>query len=257
MRYLPALLVTVLLVVSTGCDSSGTDGTDVRLGFRVENASLLKAKTAVDMLEITGSNGTLRIMDVRLIAAEFELERISDEDCDLLTGEAHDNCEEFELPPFFVDLPLDETRVTIGAANIEPDTYDELEFEVENLDDDDGNPGVADALLTDIRAQFPDWPQKASVLLEGEFEPTGGTPQPYRVYVDAEIEIEMDLSPPLTIDADGVSEDLTIVVDPAMWLLRTDGTVVDLSAADFSNTGDLYQFEVEFENGFKEIEFDD
>ncbi len=257
MRYLSALLAGALLVLSTGCDSSSTDGTDVRLGFRVENASLSNAKTAADTLEIAGSNGTLRIMDVRLIAAEFELERQSDDDCDLLTGEAHDDCEEFELPPFFVDLPLDETRVTIGAANIAPDTYDELEFEIENLDDDDGNPGVAAVLLSEIRTQFPDWPQKASVLLEGEFEPTGGTPQPFRVYVDAEIEIEMDLSPPLTIDADGVSEDLSIVVDPAMWLLRTDGTVVDLSAADFSNTGDLFEFEVEFENGFKEIEFDD
>ena len=85
-----------------------------------------------------------------LIVAEFELDRLEDDDCDL-EGEARDtgDCEEFEAPPFFVNLPLDETQVTVAAASITPDTYKELDFEIEDLGDDDFPAGVAEALLAE------------------------------------------------------------------------------------------------------------
>ena len=92
----------------------------------------------------------------------------------------------------------------------------------------------------------------------GEFETPGpgGEVRPFTVYADAEIEIEMAFDPPITIDT--ANEDqITIVVDPSEWVKAADGSVVDLSAFDYGSTGELIEFEVEIENGFKEIEFED
>ncbi|MDX1741260.1 MAG: hypothetical protein R3178_08210, partial [Rhodothermales bacterium] len=77
-----------------------------------------------------------------------------------------------------------------------------------------------------------------------------GEVRPFTKYAEAEIEIELDFNPPITIDSG--SADITVVVDPSEWLAAPDGSVLDLSTVE-----DLFEFEVEIENGFKEIEFDD
>ncbi len=61
----------------------------------------------------------------------------------------------------------------------------------------------------------------------------------------------MDLLPLLTV-ADGVaSSDLTILLQPARWFLRADGTVWDLKDLE----GQLVDFDLEIEDGF-ELEID-
>jgi hypothetical protein len=254
-------ILVALIAASTlfvGCDSANDSGA-IQVHFRVADGSQSLAKTAAGTLEIAGSNGTLRLTGVHLIVAEFELDRLNDDDCDLLTdAQDDDNCEEFEAPPFFVDLPLDETTVTVASANITPDTYKELDFEIENLEDDEDSAVQTAALLAQIRTDFPAWPAKASMAFVGEFETPGpgGEVRPFTVYADAEIEIEMAFDPPITIDT--ANEDqITIVVDPSEWLKDADGSVVDLSTFDYGSSGELIEFEVEIENGFKEIEFED
>ena len=252
-------IIAALLAVSTlliGCDSVDETGGRTSVKFQVVGSSAA-AKTAAGTLEIAGTNGTLRLTGVHLIVAEFELERLEYDDCDLLGELDDDGCEEFQAPPFFVDLPLDNTEVTVAASSITPDTYKELEFEIERLDDDDVPAAVAAALLAEIRQDIPDWPSRASMAFVGEFEETGGAIRPFTVYADAEIEIEMDLVPPITIDSAADDHDITVVVDPSEWLKSVDGSVLDLSARDYGTTGDLLEFEVEIEDGFKEIEFDD
>lgn len=254
-------IIAALLAVSTlliGCDSVDETGGQTSVKFQVVGGSSA-AKTAAGMLEISGTNGTLRLTGVHLIVAEFELERLNHDDCDLLSELEDDGCEEFQAPPFFVELPLDNTEVTVAVASITPDTYKELEFEIERLDDDDVPAAVAAALLEEIRKVFPNWPARASMAFVGEFEESvesGGAIRPFTVYADAEIEIEMPLVPPITIDSAADDHDFTVVVDPSEWLKSVDGSVLDLSARDYGTTGELMVFEVEIENGFKEIEFD-
>jgi len=78
-----------------------------------------------------------------------------------------------------------------------------------------------------------------------------GTPVAFETYFDADIEVEMDLLPVLTI-ADGVaSRDLTILLQPAAWFLRADGTVWDLKALE----GELIDFDLEIDDGF-DLEID-
>ena len=46
-------------------------------------------------------------------------------------------------------------------------------------------------------------------------------------------------------------------IDPAVWFVNDDGTVDDLSAFDYDTTGELFEFEAKFEDGFTKIELDD
>ena len=127
-------------------------------------------------------------------------------------------------------------------------TYTFLEFEVEDLelDEQDVEEGETqaelEAILTEIRGMYPDFPAGASMVVSGEFVPTTGEPQAFTTYFAAEIEIEMALDPVLEVPTD---EALTINVDPSVWF-----TGFDFLAAE----GQLVEFEVEMENGFVEVE---
>lgn len=109
------------------------------------------------------------------------------------------------------------------------------------------------ALLAEIRSRFPAFPSDASMVVEGTFTPVGEGARAFLVFFDADIEVELDLGPPLVVDADAVA-DRTIVVDvqPARWFLRGDGSVCDLSAFD----GDLIELDVEIDDGFVDVDFD-
>ncbi|HEX7050145.1 MAG TPA: hypothetical protein VF188_08100 [Longimicrobiales bacterium] len=222
------------------------------------------AGVAAGDLAIEGSNGTLTLTDVRLVVAEFELERADDGDCDS-SGEGNpcDEFEdEFELAPYFLDLPLTGEAAVVGSDQVPEGTYEEIEFEVEDLeveDDDDADKAtqIRD-LFESIRSEFADWPDSASMLVTGTFTPTDGDPVPFRVYVDAEIEIELEFEPPVTLSAADIDREVTIHVDPGAWFRDATGRVLDLSAFDYDATGRLFEFEAEFEldHGF-EIEHGD
>ena len=250
------IAIAVFVSISImGCDSTtNSDGED-GLSLRMQMAQEVTLSTSQNQeLTIEGANGILTLTQISLIVAEFELEREEDT-CD---GEQeNDMCEEFELAPSFLDLPLDEGAVTIGSDQVPPGLYEELEFEVEDLEDDEDNSQEIRQLLTTIRADYPDWPEEASMLLIGAFTPTGGTPQPFTVYVEAEIEVEMEFNPPLSIETSDQSQTITININPENWFKRPNGEVMDLSVFDFEQTADLLEFELEMEDGFSSIEFDD
>jgi len=243
-----ALTASVLLLGA--CDSSGpsTEGGNVAVDFGT-NYSTSKAtsgataKSSHASLQIPGSNGTLEVADVRLIVSEIELE-----------GDA--DSAEFESEPRLLDLPLDTTDVEpVTASEIPPATYDEFEFEVEDVevDDADDDEEVLQNLRDQIREDFPNWPEGASMVVVGTYTPEGGSSQDFTTYFDAEIEVEREFEPALEVTGEGFSRTLTVQLDPTRWFSRADGTVQDLT----QNDGELTELEVEFENGVAEIEVDD
>ena len=271
------------LVALAGCadgTSVGGLGEEVTVSFQVNGGSGPAAAPALGgpalvagpPMVITGSNGTLTLNEIRLVINEVELE-LSDDSCgtsgssgdDSADDESGDRsgeeCGEFEAGPRFLDLPLDGEPVEAVTATIPAGTYSELKFKIEDLEDDEEDPATATAIAevrATILAQFPDWPRKASALVVGTFQPTDGDPVDFRVYVEAEVEIEMDLVPNLVVDDTGVSSrDLTVDVSPSAWFTNPDGTVVELQLLDYDTTGELLELEVEMEHGFTEIEFDD
>ncbi|HEU0055282.1 MAG TPA: hypothetical protein VFQ39_18975, partial [Longimicrobium sp.] len=200
-RSLAFLALGGALVLGACGDSTGANSRDgksvaLRFGTVASGASLSAAptggprlQTGADQLVIAGSNGTLTITDVRLVVDEFELK--GDDDVNRCEDNGGgDDCDDFDAGPLFVDLPLSSDPVSVSTGAVPPGTYREVEFEVEDLDDDEENPAKAqriDALLATIRQQFADWPRDASMLVTGTFTPTGGQPRQFRVFFEAEI----------------------------------------------------------------------
>jgi len=207
---------------------------------------------------IGGVNGTLVLDEVRLIIAEVELD--TDDDSCSDDAPTVDDCADFEAGPRFINLPMDGEPIEAFVGLIPPGTYKELEFEIEDLEDDEEDPVLAAAIAAlreEILLEIPDWPRKASAMVVGTFESvaTGPDPVSFRVFLDAEVEIERDLIPNLVIGEDGIANpELTVTVEPEMWFTRLDGTVIPLHLFDWDLTGQLLEFELEMEDGFTEIE---
>lgn len=252
----PVLALVASAFLLWACDSAGpsTEGSEVQVGFGTSysassgtaSTSSGAAKSSHDPLVISGSNGTLRVTDIRLIASEVELE-----------GEA--DSADFEADPTFLDLPLDTTDVApVAADQVPQDTYNEFKFEVEDVDVDENEDDEQQLqdLRETIRENFPNWPEGASMVVEGSFTPDGGSSQSFTAYFEAEIEVEREMNVPLEVTGDGFSRSLTVKLDPTQWFSNADGTVHDLSKLDYSSTEELIEFEAEFEDGVTEIEVD-
>lgn len=244
----------IALAALAACSDSPTgSGSDARVqvrfgvaGGQAQASSLARFQTSgADRLVLTGANGTLAIDDIRLVVAEFELDGDDDVNRCAATGGA-DDCEDFNAGPMFVDLPLTGSSVAVGSGDVPAGVYDEVEFEVEDLDNDEENPAEAQPiaqLRQQILAQFPDWPRDASMLVVGSFTPAGGgAARPFRVFIEAEIEIELGLNPPLRV-GEGQTGSLDVTLDPAV-IFRNGPNVLDLSSAGS-------RLEVEIENSFR------
>lgn len=221
---------------------------------------------AEDTLSIQGSNGILKITNIHFIVDEFELEmaEMDDDACEGLEGQAEDDCEdqmdareEFEMDMAFVQLPIGQGVLEMNTTGIHEGVYDELEFEIDNLDsDEDDTPAeiaAQEAVKQAIEAAgYENWPEDASMVVEGTFAPTNGAEVAFKAYVEAEVEIEMILNPALEI-TNGAAQAVTVNIYPEKWFVNTDGTVVDLSQYDETN---LYQMEWEVEGDGFDVEVD-
>lgn len=265
-----ALAVMAASVAFGACDDDtlGVEGgRTVALNFRVGSAELAQpasspglapvgpAAVAGPPMTIAGTNGILTISEIRLIVAEVELKGEDDDTCE------DDDCTDFEAPPRLLDLPLDGEPVEAFVGFIPSGIYDELEFEIEDLEDDEDDTDFATeiaALREQILDEFPDWPRQATALIVGTFESEADGVVEFRVYVEAEIEVERAIVPPLVVgEGGGLSADLTVDIRPDVWFTRSDGSVLPLHLYDFDLTGSLLELEVELEDGFTEIEIDD
>lgn len=211
-------------------------------------------------LVITGTNGTLRISDIRVIVDEFKLKRTdvgTTVDCDVEPEPP--GCADFEARFLFVDVPVSgEAPVTVTTGALPAGSYKELRFEVEDLETDASNPedaadaALASALLATIRGgTFTDWPNKASMVVVGSFTPTGGTARSFRAYFEAEIEVRLPFATPFQV-TEGTAESFRIELSPQVWFKLADGTVTDLSLSNCTPTAcPLIRFELKIKDGFE------
>lgn len=263
-QIVAASVLGLALLAWAGCDTVGssTDPVDsnngpdatlepVTVGFGMAGSETQSKASDEDTLTIAGEIGTLAITDIRLIVSEMKL-KVDDD----AAGEGP----EFTTPPSLLDLPLNSAQIAVAAeAEIPEDTYDEFEFAVEDVDPNDEDLTAEEqqhleTLLDSIRIDYPSWPTNASMVAAGTYTPTGGDPISFTTYFEAEIEIEMPLNPALEVSADGLSRAITVRLDPAQWLQRTDGTVWNLAEFDYLMTQQLFELEAEFENGVAEVE---
>jgi hypothetical protein len=261
-------LPTLTMGALTGCgDGTGVGGpTNLSVGFQISSGAPAiagPAAVAGPPLTLVGTNGTLTIDEIRLIVSEVELKKDDRDACaddDHGNDDVGDSCEKFDAGPRFLDMPLDGQPIAVTTDLVPAGVYDELEFEIEDLEDDEDDAAEA-ALIAAVRAEVlaavPDWPEEASALIVGSFTPTGGTSVDFRVFLEAEIEVEMDLVPNLVIDGGSASRDVTVDIEPQIWFAQPGGALLDLSQYDYDATGQTLEFEVELEHGFTRIEVED
>lgn len=256
-RMFACLTLASTLVLACGDATGPADGGNVTVKFALTSApsaALGVFAAAPTDLPLDGDNGSLSIEEIWLVVDEFKLERV-DGACEE-SAEAEeaddDECEEFELGPFFVSVPLEGEGIGEVSADVEAGTYEALKFETKAPDSDA-------EVLEDIAGEgFDDWPAEASMVVVGTFTPTEGEAVSFTAYFDAEVKVERE-SPeddPMVVE-EGGDLSVTVFIDPAIWFANDDGTVDDLSIYDYVETGEVFEFEAKFEDGFTKIELDD
>ena len=161
---------------------------------------------------ITLGGDVLVLEQVELVLREIELERVGEDDsCRGGENEGDDDaCEEVELGPLLIDLPLGGGTMRRLQVAVEAGAYEEVEFEVHKPDDDEAKDLA-------FLAAHPDF-DHVSIRVRGTFNGV-----PFVFVTDLNAEQEIDLSPPLMVAA-GASAELTLIVDVRTWFLAAGGS---------------------------------
>jgi hypothetical protein len=197
--------MALLALLAGGCGDSGGPSGATQLSFNLATASApapAGATTAAAGVQETFTDGTntLVLTKVELALREIELHRAGVAECG---GASDDDCEELELGPVLVDLPLG----TLGAARhvsvaSAQGTYDKVEFKIRAPSNGAG-----------------------SVRVTGTYD---GKDFVYAGNLDAELELE--LSPPLV--ASEAATDLTLFVDLSTWFRDQSEALIDPATAN-------------------------
>jgi hypothetical protein len=212
------VLISVAAIATTllaACDASGPSSS-AQVNFSVATQPAAAA-TAGSSESFTDGSNTLVIDRVQLVLREIELKRI--EATTSCGDSGHDACEQLELGPILLDLPLGAG----GAAHsftvpIAAGSYGEVEFKIHPPSNDD----TPDAAFVQAHPEF----AGVSIQVDGTFNGVGFT---YTSGLSAQEEIE--LSPPLAV-AESATADLTLLVDLDRWFRNGAGLLVDPATAN-------------------------
>jgi len=174
------LLAVALITAAVGCDdatapTAGVPTVSLSVWLGGGSANPAPALFA-EGLELTDGVSTLVIESAELVIRELEFEKVETAGCD--SGLDDDDCEEFEVGPFLLPLPLDGSVSTEITAQVAPGTYDEIEFEIHKADDGD----LADQGFLDLNPNF----AGISIRVTGTFD---GRSFVYTSAIDEEREI--------------------------------------------------------------------
>ena len=219
-----AILPFAILVLAACADSTTGAGRAGSMTLSITNrspaatASLAPLASAAP-ITVEGGGNTLVISQVRLVLGEIELE-LATAECarDRRGGSGSgvsggNECPEIELDPVLVDVPLSGTATLDLGALVPAGSYRELEFKIENADDDSG----PEAEFLRAHPEF----RGVSVRVDGTFN---GQPFTFKSALEAEIELAFNSA--FVVSASEPAN-LTISVDVASWFKGADGTVLD------------------------------
>lgn len=188
---------------------------------RVSSPAAVSRAMALDDT-ITSGADTIIVTRAQIVLREIELKRVEVPNCESNQGPG--NCEEVELGPVLVDLPLQSGAERQFEVTIPIGTYSEIELDVHKPDDGDPQ----DRMFIQQHPEFMD----ISIRVEGTFN---GVAFVFRS--DLDVQQELTLVPPLTVDATTVTN-VTVFVDLDAWFRSGDGTVVDPATANKSGVNE-------------------
>lgn len=251
---------------TTGPGSAG-DGA-VSLSFSVRAAPSASAAVngpvstafpspSFDIMLNDGTN-TLEITRVAMVLREIELERQFDECDDSSSGSSGSDdsgsdsssddgrCEELSFGPELVELPVDgTTERMITLPNVEPDIYDEVEFDIHKPSDDT----QADRDFLRANPAFDD----VSIRVEGRYNGTS-----FLYLTDLNEEQEIELVDPIVVGPGAAPVNVTLSIDVSSWFMRADGTLIDPATANKGGPNEnLVEDNIENSiEGFEDDDFD-
>jgi hypothetical protein len=217
-----AVITTCALAVAACSDGGNGTGPDGRSQVSLSVATAPAGAPGLSLDEtITIGENTLVLTSAQLVLREIEFERAeSSTDCADDVPGGDDDCEELEVGPVLVDLPLGTGIARELTVAVDTGHYDELEFEIHKPEDD------GDAADAAFLAAHPDF-AGVSIRVMGTFN---GTPFTYET--DLDVEQEHDLAPALVVAESG-TVNVTLLVDIATWFLDEAGTgLVDPATAN-------------------------
>jgi len=209
------LLSLGLAACQTTGDPTTASSVQVSFATRPAGAPLMSLTGLASDTQVVGGS-TLIITKVELVLRQIELRRSDVTTCPAGTVD-DDGCEEFELGPVLVDLPLTAGAEQAFAADVPAGTYGEVDFEIHKPDD--GDP--TDQAFIQANPDFAD----ISIRVTGTFDGT-----PFVHTTDLDVEQELTLVPDLVV-AEGTSTNLTIFVDLSTWYV-IGGALVDPATAN-------------------------
>lgn len=214
-------IVVATAAVLTGCDATGPSFLgNVQVSFATQGAgqqplaaAALPAVAGFQDDTIASGADTIIVTSVEIVLREIELERPEGAGCsDALDGD-DDACEELELGPVLISLPLDGSVATEIAVDVPPASYTEIEFEVHKVEGDDPED---EAFL----AEHPDF-EGLSIRVAGTFNG-----QPFAFETDLNVEQEIEFSPPLVITEESQTN-VTILVALDEWFRAPNAALYD------------------------------
>jgi len=216
----------LLAIGIAGCgDDNGTGPTDTVPAENVSFSIGVPSSTLSKLGKQQSFSAGITLTRVRLLLEEIELESVLEDSVD------------FEIGPLVIDLNLTGGLTNIGVGSIPIGTYDELEFEVDKLDDDEDDPNdpqFADFRGTDI-----------SIIIEGIFNAENFT-----LSIEKDFEQEIELFPNIVIASETSSTNLSLLVNVNSWFIGSDISDI-LDPTDLTN---LVLIEANIETSFEVFE---
>ena len=207
-------------LVACSADSTGPSAAgSVSLSFSATGASTSSTSASGGTLSgtLVGGTDVLVINKAQLVLAELELQRAGGTCPSAGTSSSSDSCEELELPPTMIDLPVSGNVVGALSVPVPAGSYSALEAKI-TLPDTGRRGGAA------LIAAHPEL-RGASVRVEGTFN---GKAFVYTGTTRAQIESRFD--PPLVAGASGIN--VTVSVDLTNWFKTSSGALIDPATAN-------------------------
>ncbi|MFQ5747028.1 MAG: hypothetical protein ACE5HF_07385 [Gemmatimonadota bacterium] len=216
-----AALLAFVPWLATACGDGATGpagsggGATVSLSLAVApQAPTPKVSGANFAVTLGDGANTLTLDRVAIVLRDIELELQNDDSCNTHVPGVDDNCEEFEVGPKLLELPLDgSVSQKFQVSGVPAGVYDEIELEVHKPSTPE------DTAFVRLNPQF----DGVSIRVEGSFNTV-----PFLYQTDLNAEQEITLAKPLTIAAGDTSPtNLTLTVDVDTWFRDQVGTLVD------------------------------
>ncbi len=220
------LVVAALLAALVACnDDGGVTGPVGSVGAGSVTLSVAltgagpsaSASLHAQGLELTDGANTLVIESAELVVREIEFERIETPGCDSDFGD--DDCEEYEVGPFLISLPLDGGVTREITAQVDTGTYDEIEFDIHKPEDDTS----ADLDFINQNPNFAD----ISIRVTGTYNG-----QNFLYTTDLNEDQEIHLSDPLVVQPQPSPVNVTLTIDLSSWFRASGGLLIDPRTAN-------------------------